>query len=196
MSTTDQDYRGGVLTSKEVPGSVEQYARALEYERGEVLRAIDEIDRLKRELDKAREANRLAIHTGLMQEALIADLRASQEATGSRPNGDAQDFRDAVRRLTEWLELPHENGGIQLDYVSDSFMDAWGNADALLEQPHEPSEDARDAARYRWLRYHQQWSANDPMTHKALEIAVEVRGSDWDRAIDQAMRSVTKADRP
>jgi hypothetical protein len=40
-------------------------------------RAADEIDRLKRELDKAREANRLAIHTGLMQEALIADLLAS-----------------------------------------------------------------------------------------------------------------------
>lgn len=40
------------LTTNEVPGSIEQYARALEYERGETQRAVDRIIDLKRELDR------------------------------------------------------------------------------------------------------------------------------------------------
>lgn len=123
------------LTSKEVPGSVEQYARALEYERGEVLRAIDEIDRLKRELDKAREANRLAIHTGLKQEALIAELWASQEATGARAVVDEQAEDEGL-----WFDA--ETVGEEL------LQQALRRLHAAVEDgaPHEPSEDAGDAA--------------------------------------------------
>lgn len=76
----------------------------------------------------------------------IADkIRTSQPPFLSRPPQDAQTPLDAIRRLNAWLNSPHPYaGGVWLDHVPESFMDAWGNADYFLQEPtSETKEEVR-----------------------------------------------------
>lgn len=49
----------------------------------------------------------------------------------------AESLEYAIARLTAidaWLDSPHPNGGVWLDHIDDSFMNAWEQADAWLKR--------------------------------------------------------------
>ncbi len=59
----------------------------------------------------------------------IATTSASESTLGN----------EMIRRmqaLNAWLDSLSEKGGVWLDWVPDSFLDAWDNADVLLDQAH------------------------------------------------------------
>lgn len=74
------------------------------------------------------------------------DARPALPPLPKRPPHDAQSPLDAIRRLQAWLDSPCDKGGVWLDWVPDSFMDAWGNADVFLDDSHGPTKDGHARA--------------------------------------------------
>lgn len=142
------------------------------------------------------------------------------EATECRYCDEVMKERDDYHEWADTLAYDIERlVGVEIGEHSN-LNSPWGNAhdaaeyelDKRARKPHEPGEDARDAARYRWLRERINWIDVSPKLRPTRDSEpFEVRARHWthvdyrtdppdsehiDDYIDEAMRPLTKSGEP
>ena len=107
--------------------------------------------------------------------------------TAQRTTGDAQ--AQAIAEARSWPKVSgvsrdegHSRALLVFFAAEPTDDEVRAVHDTLAAQPAPLSDDAKDAARYRWLR-----EGNDAKHGAAWHVAVNLYGCEWDAAIDAAL---------